>query len=320
MHETLHLLEKTDFPKITRSKVETLQVNVGYKCNQTCTHCHVNAGPNRKEMMTAENISAVFDYIRAQNIQTLDLTGGAPELHPQFRDIVTTVRSMNCRVMDRCNLTVLEEPGQEDTVEFLASNQVSIIASLPCYTEDNVDKQRGKGVFEKSIRGLKTLNALGYGKGNADLKLTLVYNPQGPFLPPSQETLKSDYTKFLAENFNISFDELFTITNMPIQRFGSMLVSKGKFEEYMQLLRDAYSADNLHSLMCRTTLSVDWQGYVYDCDFNQMLGMSLPHSDKIRTHLSEAINTDLNNNEIMVADHCYGCTAGQGSSCGGALN
>ncbi|MGH1537923.1 MAG: arsenosugar biosynthesis radical SAM (seleno)protein ArsS, partial [Gammaproteobacteria bacterium] len=252
MHETLHLLEKTDFPKITRSKVETLQVNVGYKCNQTCTHCHVNAGPNRKEMMTAENISAVFDYIRAQNIQTLDLTGGAPELHPQFRDIVTTVRSMNCRVMDRCNLTVLEEPGQEDTAEFLTSNQVSIIASLPCYTEDNVDKQRGKGVFEKSIRGLKTLNALGYGKGNADLKLTLVYNPQGPFLPPSQETLKSDYTKFLAENFNISFDELFTITNMPIQRFGSMLVSKGKFEEYMQLLRDAYSADNLHSLMCRT--------------------------------------------------------------------
>ncbi len=320
MRETLHLLEKTDFPTITRRKVETLQVNVGYKCNQTCTHCHVNAGPNRKEMMTAENISTVYDYIRAQNIQTLDLTGGAPELHPQFRDIVKTVRSMNCRVIDRCNLTVLDEPGQEDTAEFLASNQVSIVASLPCYTEDNVDKQRGKGVFEKSIRGLQTLNALGYGKGNTDLKLTLVYNPQGPFLPPSQETLKNDYTKFLAENFEIRFDELFTITNMPIKRFGSMLVSKGKFDEYMQLLRDAYSADNLQSVMCRTTLSVDWQGYAYDCDFNQMLGMSLPQVDKIRTHLSEIMNTNLNNNEIMIADHCYGCTAGQGSSCGGALN
>ena len=320
MRETLHLLEKTDFPQITRNKIETLQVNVGYKCNQTCTHCHVNAGPNRKEMMTNDNVAVVFDYLRTQNIRTIDLTGGAPELHPQFREIVETARTLDCHVMDRCNLTVLEEPNQEDTAQFLAQNQVEIVASLPCYTEDNVDKQRGKGVFEKSIRGLKSLNALGYGKGNKELKLTLVYNPQGPFLPPPQSGLKEDYRKFLAENFEISFDELFTITNMPIQRFGSMLLSKGKFEEYMQLLRDSYSAENLKSVMCRSMISVDWQGYVYDCDFNQMLGLTLPHNDQVRTHLSDLLHVNLENNEISVADHCYGCTAGQGSSCGGALN
>ena len=320
MRETLHLLEKTDFPTITRNKVETLQVNLGYKCNQTCTHCHVNAGPNRKEMMTAENISVIFDYINAQNIHTLDLTGGAPELHPQFREIIKSARAMDCHVMDRCNLTVLEEPHQEDTAEFLAQHEVEIVASLPCYLEENVDKQRGKGVFEKSIRGLKKLNELGYGKRKNNLKLTLVYNPQGPQLPPDQQSLKKDYTKFLAENFEISFDELFTITNMPIQRFGSMLISKGKFEEYMQLLRDAYSAKNLDSVMCRSMISVDWQGYVFDCDFNQMLGLSLPHKNQIRTHLSELMEVNLEKNEIAVADHCYGCTAGQGSSCGGALN
>ena len=319
MHQTLHLLEKTDFPAITRNKVQTLQVNLGYKCNQTCTHCHVNAGPTRKEMMTAENISVVFDYIRAQHIQALDLTGGAPELHPQFREVVKTARSIDCHVIDRCNLTVLEEPGQEDTAEFLAQHHVEIVASLPCYLEENVDKQRGKGVFEKSIRGLKTLNALGYGKGKEDLKLTLVYNPQGPQLPPSQQSLKNDYTKFLAENFEISFDELFTITNMPIQRFGSMLVSKGKFEEYMKLLRDSYVIENLKSVMCRSLISVDWQGYVYDCDFNQMLGLALPYKNQIRTHLSDLVQADLENNEITIANHCYGCTAGQGSSCGGAL-
>ena len=320
MRETLHLLEETDFPTITRDRVKTLQVNLGYKCNQTCTHCHVNAGPNRKEMMTADNISVVYDYLRYQNIQTLDLTGGAPELHSMFREVVETARSLDCHVMDRCNLTVLEEAGQENTAEFLAQHQVEIVASLPCYLEENVDKQRGKGVFEKSIRGLQTLNALGYGKEDENLKLTLVYNPQGPQLPPSQESLKQDYSKFLAEQFGISFNELFTITNMPIQRFGSMLVSKGLFDEYMQLLRGAYSADNLQSVMCRSMVSVDWQGYVYDCDFNQMLGMGLPYNEQIRTHLSELINSDLRNNKIAIANHCYGCTAGQGSSCGGALN
>ncbi len=320
MHETIHLLEKTDFPKISRSKIETLQVNLGYQCNQSCTHCHVDAGPNRKEMMTTENISVVANYMQARNISILDLTGGAPELHPQFRELVKIAHNQSRHVIDRCNLTILEEPHQEDLAEFLAEHKVEIVASLPCYLEENVDKQRGKGVFGKSIRGLQVLNSLGYGKGDQNLKLTLVYNPQGPELPPSQESLQKDYTKFLAEKYEISFDHLFTITNMPIKRFGSMLVSKGKFQEYMQLLRDAYSAENLQSVMCRTMVSVDWQGYVYDCDFNQMLGLSLPYNDQIRTHLSEIMNSDLENNEIMIADHCYGCTAGQGSSCGGALN
>ena len=320
MHETIHLLEKTDFPKIFRSKVETLQINLGYLCNQSCTHCHVDAGPNRTEMMTAENIDVVANYMQAQNIGILDLTGGAPELHSQFRELVKIARSQSIHVIDRCNLTILEEPQQEDLANFLADNEVEVVASLPCYLEENVDKQRGKGVFGKSIRGLQELNKLGYGKGNKNLKLTLVYNPQGPQLPPSQESLQKDYTKFLAEKYDISFDHLFTITNMPIKRFGSMLVSKGKFGEYMQLLRDAYSVDNLQSVMCRSTLSVDWQGFVYDCDFNQMLGMSLPHNNQIRTHLSEIMDTNLEQNEIMIANHCYGCTAGQGSSCGGALN
>ncbi len=320
MHETIHLLEKTDFPKIYRSKIETLQVNLGYLCNQSCTHCHVDAVPNRTEMMNAENINTVADYMQAQDISTVDLTGGAPELHSQFRELVKIARSQSVHVIDRCNLTILEEPNQEDLAEFLAEHEVEIVASLPCYLEENVDKQRGKGVFGKSIRGLQELNKLGYGKGNNNLKLTLVYNPQGPQLPPSQESLQKDYTKFLAEKYGISFDHLFTITNMPIKRFGSMLVSKGKFDEYMQLLRDAYSVDNLQSLMCRSTISVDWQGFVYDCDFNQMLGMSLPHNDKIRTHLSEIMNSNLEKNEISIANHCYGCTAGQGSSCGGALN
>ena len=320
MRETIHLLKQTDFPNIVRNKVETLQVNLGYKCNQTCTHCHVNAGPNRKEMMTTENLAVVYDYLHMQQIQTLDLTGGAPELHPNFREVVKMAKNLGCHIMDRCNLTVLEEPKQEDTAQFLAQHQVEIVASLPCYLEENVDKQRGKGVFEKSIRGLKTLNSLGYGKNDNNLKLTLVYNPQGPQLPPSQQSLKEDYRKFLAEKFDISFNELYTITNMPIQRFGSTLISKGTFEDYMQLLRDAYSAENLHSVMCRSMLSVDWQGYVYDCDFNQMLGLSLPYNNKIRTHLSELMHINLENNKITVADHCYGCTAGQGSSCGGALN
>jgi len=320
MHETIHLLEKTDFPKIFRSKVETLQVNLGYLCNQSCTHCHVDAGPNRTEMMTTENIDVVANYMQAQDISILDLTGGAPELHSQFRELVKIARSQSRHVIDRCNLTILEEPQQEDLAEFLAEHEVEVVASLPCYLEENVDKQRGKGVFGKSIRGLQELNKLGYGKGDKSLKLTLVYNPQGPQLPPSQESLQKDYTRFLAEKYGISFDHLFTITNMPIKRFGSMLVSKGKFDEYMQLLRDAYSVDNLQSVMCRSMLSIDWQGYVYDCDFNQMLGMSLPHNDQIRTHLSEIMNTNLEQNEIMIANHCYGCTAGQGSSCGGALN
>lgn len=319
MHETLHLLKKTDFPKIHRGTVETLQVNLGYRCNQSCVHCHVDAGPNRTEMMSPETIETVVSYLQTQDVQILDVTGGAPELHPQFKELVKTVHKQSRHIIDRCNLTILEEPGHEDLANFLAEHQIEIVASLPCYLEENVDKQRGKGVFEKSIRVLKRLNALGYGKNHKHLKLTLVYNPQGAQLPPPQESLEKDYHKYLA-NLDVSFDRLFTITNMPIKRFGSTLISQGKFNEYMQLLRDAYSAENLQSVMCRSLLSVDWQGYVYDCDFNQMLGLAVRHKDQIRTHLSELIDINLEKNEITVADHCYGCTAGQGSSCNGTLS
>ncbi len=319
MHATLHLLKPTDFPNIFRSRVKTLQVNLGYRCNQSCVHCHVNAGPNRSEMMSEKNLAVVMDYLQVQDIETLDVTGGAPELHPHFRTLVSHVRQQSLHVIDRCNLTVLEEPGQEDLADFLAENQVEIVASLPCYLEENVDQQRGKGVFEKSIKALKKLNMLGYGKHHERRKLTLVYNPQGPQLPPPQASLESEYHKFM-KKYDITFDHLFTITNMPIQRFGSTLISQGKFEEYMQLLRGAYCEKNLRSVMCRSLISIDWKGYVYDCDFNQMLGLGIAHHDQLRTHLSELMDTDLENNPIIVADHCYGCTAGQGSGCGGALN
>ncbi len=319
MHETLHLLSKSSFPTIYRNKVSTLQVNLGYKCNQSCVHCHVNAGPTREEMMSATTINTIIDFLRNQNIKALDVTGGAPELHPQFNDLVIAARKLSIHVIDRCNLTILEEPGYEYLANFLASHQVEIVASLPCYLEENVDNQRGKGVFEKSIRALKMLNAIGYGKNNEILKLTLVYNPQGPHLPPPQETLENDYRKNLS-NYDVSFDSLFTITNMPIKRFGSTLVSQGLFEEYMELLRNSYVEKNLEFVMCKSLISVDWQGYVYDCDFNQMLGRPIIDKYKFRTHLSELIDTDLEIREISVADHCYGCTAGQGSSCGGAFN
>ncbi len=324
-----HLLD-TDFPALRRGKLETLQVNLGYLCNLSCTHCHVNAGPTRKEQMNAENIAVLLDYIDAQQIKTLDLTGGAPEMNPHFRELVIAARKRGVHVMDRCNLTILLEPGFEDMADFLAEQGVEVVASLPCYTQDNVDKQRGKGVFDGSIEALHLLNKVGYGKGNPDLALSLVYNPGGPFLPPPQDTLEADYKRELAEHFDVSFDHLFTMTNMPISRFGSVLLSKGEFENYMDLLKSAYSHDNLHSVMCRSIISVDWQGYVYDCDFNQMLDMPMTSpemegssrligSDKVRVHLSELINHDISGKPIVVADHCYGCTAGQGSSCGGAL-
>ena len=319
MHATLPRLESTDFPALRRNRVETLQVNVGYKCNQTCVHCHVNAGPTRTEIMDRETLSEVIAYIKAAGIRTVDITGGAPELNPHFRALVLAARNLGAHVMDRCNLTVLEQPGQEDTAEFLAANQVEIVASLPCYLEENVDAQRGKGVFDASIRSLKQLNGLGYGKPGTGLALNLVYNPQGPSLPPAQEQLEADYHRHLDEKYGVTFNHLYVLTNMPIQRFGSMLVSKGQFEHYMSVLKNAYQPQNLDSVMCRTLLSVDWQGYVYDCDFNQMLGLPLSTKEQKRPRLAELIGRDLAGNPIAVRDHCYGCTAGQGSSCGGAL-
>jgi radical SAM/Cys-rich protein len=320
MHATLPLLAVTDFPPLRRGVVETLQVNLGYRCNQSCVHCHVNAGPNRTEEMSGDTVDVVVDFLAANpEVRALDLTGGAPELNPHFRRLVVAARSRGIRVIDRCNLTILEEPGQERLADFLAAHGVEIVASLPCYLEDNVDRQRGKGVFGASIRALRRLNALGYGDGRSGLILNLVYNPQGASLPPAQQGLERDYKRHLADRFGIVFDQLFALANMPIQRFGSMLVSKGQFNGYMQLLRGAHRDENLAQVMCRSLLSVDWQGYLYDCDFNQQLGLPIDRAGRARVHLSEVLATDLEDMPIRVADHCFGCTAGQGSSCGGAF-
>ena len=319
MHATLPLLRESEFPAIRRTAVETLQVNLGYKCNQSCVHCHVNAGPTRTETMAREVIDNVLEFARVAGVVKLDLTGGAPELNVHFCDLVRAARELDVHVMDRCNLTVLEQPGHHDLAQFLAANRVEVVASMPCYLEDNVDRQRGKGVFDTSVRSLQVLNRLGYGQAGSGLELTLVYNPQGAVLPPAQQGLEIDYRRHLGERYGISFNHLYVITNMPIQRFGSMLISKGQFEHYMNLLKNAYQPANLASVMCRNLLSVDWRGYVYDCDFNQMLGLPLAYKGRQRTHLRDLIGIDLTHNPITVADHCYGCTAGQGSSCGGAL-
>lgn len=319
MHATLERLEATTFPRIARRRVDTLQVNLGYKCNQSCVHCHVNAGPTRTEMMDRATIDQVLSYLRAHKVGTLDLTGGAPELNVDFRYLVVEARALGVKVIDRCNLTILSEPGQEGLARFLAENQVEVVASLPCYTEELVDRQRGRGVYERSIAGIRALNALGYADPGAGLVLNLVYNPQGPNLPPAQEALEADYKRILGETFGIRFNQLFTLANMPIQRFGSMLISKGKFNQYMELLRSAHREQNLEDVMCRSLVSVDYQGYLYDCDFNQMLGLPLKVAGRPRIHLRDGLAIDLDGNGIVVREHCYGCTAGQGSSCGGAL-
>ena len=319
MRPTLPLLVQTNFPAIRRRALDTLQVNLGYKCNQTCLHCHVNAGPNRTEMMDADTAQLVLDVLRERRLTTLDLTGGAPELNEHFRDLVRGARALGVRVIDRCNLTILSEPGQEGLAEFLAEQGVEVTASLPCYSPANVDRQRGDGVFERSITGLQALNALGYGLEDSGLVLNLVYNPQGPVLPPQQGPLEADYKRELFAHFGIRFNHLFALTNMPVQRFGSTLLSKGTFENYLHLLKDAYRTDNLDTVMCRTLVSVDWQGFLYDCDFNQMLGLPASLPGKTRPHLRDLLAHDVEGQSIRVADHCYGCTAGQGSSCGGAL-
>ena len=319
MHATLPLLEKTSFPHIARRATNTLQINLGYKCNQTCQHCHVNAGPNRTEMMSPETIKVVLAYLKTHKVGTLDLTGGAPELNEHFRSLVREARALGVRVIDRCNLTILQEPGQEGLAEFLTEQQVEVVASMPCYSQENVDKQRGAGVFDSSIVGLQALNTLGYGKPGTGLVLNLVYNPLGASLPPAQEALEAEYKTRFFNDFGIVFNQLFTIANMPIQRFGSMLISKGQFNDYMKLLIGAHRPENVDGVMCRSLVSVDWQGYAYDCDFNQMLGLPLRVDGRPRTHLSDLVGFDLSGNAIVVREHCYGCTAGQGSSCGGAL-
>lgn len=316
MHATLPLLEVSDFPAIRRQALTTLQVNLGYRCNQSCLHCHVNAGPHRKEMMSDEVMALIPRVLQARTIETLDLTGGAPELHSGFRALVRAARDLNVKVIDRCNLTILFEPGQEDLAEFLAAQRVEVVASLPCYSADNVDKQRGNGVFDKSIAALKKLNALGYGHAGSGLTLNLVYNPQGPSLPPDQAGLEHAYKRELFEHFGIVFNQLFALANMPINRFGSWLISKGQFNTYLSLLKSNHRSENLGSVMCRSLVSVDWQGHLYDCDFNQQLGLPLPGSHR---HLRDLLQEDLADAPIRVADHCFGCTAGCGSSCSGAL-
>jgi radical SAM/Cys-rich protein len=320
MHATLPLMRQYGFPALRRRRLEALQVNLGYKCNQSCLHCHVNAGPSRTELMSLETVADVLAFLGIAALKTLDITGGAPELNPHFRHLVARARELGVHVIDRCNLTILSEPGQEDLGRFLAAQRAEVTASMPCYTEELVDRQRGKGVYQRSIEGLKQLNALGYGAPGSGLVLNLVYNPQGASLPPPQEKLEADYKRILGETHGIVFNQLYTLANMPIQRFGSTLVSKGQFNPYMALLREAHRDENLEGVMCRTLLSVDWQGYVYDCDFNQMLGLPLVVAGSKRPQLSDLIGRDLSGNPIAVRDHCYGCTAGQGSSCGGALN
>jgi radical SAM/Cys-rich protein len=319
MHATLPLLIHGDFPAIKRKALEILQVNLGYKCNQSCLHCHVNAGPGRTEMMDRVTVDALLRYIDSSTVSTLDLTGGAPELHPLYRTIVTAACERGMEVIDRCNLTVLLEPGQENTAEFLAENKIKIVASLPCYLKDNVDHQRGDGTFAASLKALRRLNSLDYGKPGSGLILDLVFNPQGPVLPPSQEALEQDYKRHLAEQYGIAFSHLLTLANMPIHRFGSTLISRGEFDDYMALLKDAHKDDNMAAVMCRSLISVDWQGYVYDCDFNQMLDMPLQIDARKKLHISDLTGIDLKNHAIQVAGHCYACTAGQGSGCGGAL-
>src|SRR5262245_40560017 len=262
MRDTWPLLDKIPFPALTRRTIDTLQVNLGYRCNQSCVHCHVAAGPNRTEQMSDEVVRQVLTVLERSRIATLDIHGGAPELNPTFRERVRAASNMSVRVIDRCNLTILEVPGQEDLPAFLANHEVEITASMPCYLQDNVDRQRGKGVFDASIRGLKKLNALGYGIEGTEMILNLVYNPQGASLPPGQVELEDDYKRILCERYGVRFNQLYTLANMPIQRFGSILISKGEFDRYLHLLRGAHRDENLDGVMCRTLISVDWRGFL----------------------------------------------------------
>jgi radical SAM/Cys-rich protein len=307
--------------ELRRGKVEVLQINVGKLCNQTCGHCHVNAGPGRKEVMTVETIDRIVEWLARTDIPKVDITGGAPEIIPGFRRLVDRVRALDRKIMDRCNLTIFFEPGHETLPEFLAENEVEVVASLPCYSAKNVDAQRGEGVFEKSIRGLQRLNALGYGS-DPRLALHLVYNPLGATLPPPQEKLEATYHAELEEHFGIVFNRLLAITNMPIARFATFLKREGKYEDYMRLLAENFNPASVDGLMCRNNLNVGWRGEVYDCDFNQMLKMrwylngTRPFQELSLWDIDPA---EIEDRRILVGEHCLGCTAGAGSSCGGAL-
>jgi radical SAM/Cys-rich protein len=347
------ILAPTEFPAIRRGDLTTLQVNLGYRCNQSCSHCHVGAGPSRTEMMDPLTLELIPRVLAARGIGCLDITGGAPELHPGFRELIRVARGAGVSVIDRCNLTILGEPGQEDLAAFLAHQRVTVVASLPCYLSDNVDRQRGDGVFARSITGLHQLNALGYGQEGSGLELYLVYNPQGPVLPPPQAALEADYRQALSRDHDVVFNGLYALANMPIRRFEAVLRATGELESYRELLRRHHRDANLAAVMCRQLISVDWQGWLHDCDFNQMLGLGLDRQElepgtnpgrpqgearepwrqdndrtgapstadhSTRAHLRDLLWGDPAGTAVRVGEHCWGCTAGGGSSCGGALS
>jgi radical SAM/Cys-rich protein len=304
---------------LKRRGVDVLQVNLGRYCNLACIHCHVESGPTRKEMMSRENVDAVLQFLARTGIPTLDLTGGAPELHPDFAHLVSSARGLGRHVMDRCNLTVIFEPGMEYLPEFFKRHQVELVCSLPCYSEGTVDKQRGKGTFDASIRALQQLNEIGYGRPDGDLVLNLVYNPVGPHLPPPQGKLEQDYRKILGEQFGIVFNQLFCLTNMPITRYATHLKLRGEYDHYLELLESSFNPATLDQVMCRNLISVGWAGSVYDCDFNQMLDLPLTDDAGKQLEIGSLTLDAVADRAIVVGDHCYACTAGSGSSCGGAL-
>jgi radical SAM/Cys-rich protein len=312
------LLTEHGVAPLVRTEPTTMQLNLGKRCNQACRHCHVDAGPTRTEMMDSRTVNRVLELLQnSPSIDTVDITGGAPELHPAFENIVRSARMHGRHVMDRCNLTVLLEDGQEHTVDFLADHHVEVVASLPCYGPENVDHQRGSGVFNSSISGLRQLNARGYGLPDSGLILNLVYNPVGPFLPPDQYELEEAYKDRLNADFGIQFNQLFTITNMPIARFQRDLAKNGMLEGYLRLLNDSFNPVAVGQLMCKSLVSIGWEGQLYDCDFNQMLQLPIGAEEKTIWDIESL--TDLSNHVITTGRHCMGCTAGAGSSCGGAL-
>jgi len=305
---------------LRRRAVDVLQVNLGRYCNLACIHCHVEAGPTRNEMMSRQNIDAVLRFLASTEIPTLDITGGAPELHPDFDYLVESARKLGRHVMDRCNLTVIFEPEKDYLPEFFKRQNVELVCSLPCYSEENVDKQRGKGTFDLSIRALQIFNQIGYGQPDSDLVLNLVYNPVGPHLPPPQDKLEQDYKRILNDQFGIVFNHLYCLSNMPITRYETHLRLRGEYDRYMELLADNFNAGTLNQVMCRYLISVGWEGSIYDCDFNQMLGLSLRDARGEALNIESLTSLDqVRERSVTIGDHCYACTAGSGSSCGGAL-
>jgi radical SAM/Cys-rich protein len=305
---------------LVRQRVTELQINLGKLCNQTCTHCHVDAGPTKKrENMDAKTAHRILELAKnCTSLTTVDLTGGAPELNANFRNLVCEFRERDLRVIDRCNLTILSEPGQEDLAVFLAQQRVDVVASLPCYLEDNVDRQRGAGVFQRSIDALLKLNQLGYGREGSGLRLDLVYNPTGPALPPNQSKLEADYKRELKQRYKIEFNHLLAITNIPIQRYAKYLRKLGKLDDYLRLLADNFNPVAAQHVMCRSLVSVGWNGSLYDCDFNQMLEIPIGAVANSTIWTIDSLD-EFANRPIAIADHCYGCTAGAGSSCGGTI-